>query len=185
MGPVQEEKEKEYEGLLMPTLTDARYDALRVLVPSAPPTTNDMLFAWLATEGGTGDTLADRWLSMLLSKVAITSLNLTGLHDGLANSAFLSDSGESFPVNGLVGRTIYNTTDVSFARITENDGTTITAVLGDGTDNDWDIGDAYIVEYQAQRGHMWKLVLAANGFTQPHINDAELAFWVAGGALIA
>ena len=52
----------------MPALTDARFDALRVLVPLAPPTTNDMLFAWLATEGGTGNTLSDRWNSMLLSK---------------------------------------------------------------------------------------------------------------------
>jgi hypothetical protein len=169
----------------MPALTDARFDALRVLVPAEPPTTNDMLFAWLATEGGSGDTLADRWFSMLLSKVAITTLNLTGVHDGLADSAFLEDSGETFPINGLVGRTIRNTTDGSLARIMENDGTTVTATLGSGTDNDWDIGDAYIIEFQGHRADMWKIVLAANGFTQPHLNDAELAFWVAGGALIA
>lgn len=95
----------------MPTLTDARFDALRILVPLAPPTTNDMLFAWLATEGGTGDTLGDRWNTMLLGKVAITA--------------------------------------------------------------------------QGHRNDMWRTVLAANGFTQPHLNDAETAFWVAGGALIA
>jgi len=96
----------------MPTLTDARFDALRILVPTAPPTTNDMLFAWLATEGGTGNTLDDRWNTMLLGKVAIGGV-------------------------------------------------------------------------QGHRSDMWKTVLAANGFTQPHIQDAELAFWVAGGALIA
>lgn len=170
----------------MPALSDARFDALLVLVPTAPPTTNDMLFAWLATEGGVGNTLPDRWFSMLRSKVAITSLDITGTHDGLANSAFLSDSLATFSTpNGLVGRTIRNTTDVSIARIEANDGTTVTATLGSGTDNDWDIGDAYTIEFQGHRGDMWKIVLAANGFTQPHINDAELAFWVAGGALIA
>lgn len=96
----------------MPTLNDARYDALLVLVPLAPPTTNDMLFAWLATEGGTGNTLDDRWNTMLLSKVAIGGV-------------------------------------------------------------------------QGHRSDMWKAVLAANGHAQPHINDAETAFWVSGGALIA
>lgn len=92
----------------MPTLTDARFDALRVLVPLAPPTTNDMLFAWLATEGGSGDTLGDRWNSMLLSK-------------GVS---------------------------------------------------------------QGHRNDMWMDVLALNGFTEPDMNDRQLAFWVAGGALI-
>lgn len=96
----------------MPTLTDARFDALRILVPLSPPTTNDMLFDWLATEGGTGLTLDDRWNTMLLGKVAIGGV-------------------------------------------------------------------------QGHRSDMWKAVLVANGFTQPHIQDAELAFWVAGGALIA
>lgn len=91
----------------MPTLTDARFDALRVLVPAAPPTTNDMLFAWLATEGGSGNTLGDRWNSMLLSKASIT--------------------------------------------------------------------------VQGHRNDMWRTVLAANGFAQPDLNDAQTAYWVAGG----
>lgn len=92
----------------MPTITDARFDALRVLVPTAPPTTNDMLFAWLALEGGTGNTLADRWRSMLIGKGATPG----------------------------------------------------------------------------HRNDMWMQVLAINGFTQPQMNDRELAFWVAGGNLI-
>ena len=91
----------------MPSLTDERFDALRVLVPLAPPTTNDMLFAWLATEGGTGNTVGDRWNTMLMSKVSVTA--------------------------------------------------------------------------QGQRNDMWKTVLAANGFAQLHLNDAELAYWTAGG----
>lgn len=91
----------------MPSLTDERFNALRVLVPLAPPTTNDMLFAWLATEGGTGDSLVDRWNSMLLSKAAVAS--------------------------------------------------------------------------QGARNDMWLAVLNANGFTQPSLNDAQLAYWTAGG----
>jgi hypothetical protein len=54
----------------VPTLTDARFDALRVLVPSAPPTTNDMLFAWTLTQGGSGNTLNDRIYSMLIAQGA-------------------------------------------------------------------------------------------------------------------
>ncbi len=54
----------------MPTLTDARFDALRVLVPAAPPTTNDMLFAWALTQGGSGLTLNGRIYSMLIAQGA-------------------------------------------------------------------------------------------------------------------
>lgn len=54
----------------MPTLTDARFDALRTLVPLAPPTTNDMLFAHAALFGGTGNTLNDRTHSMLVAQGA-------------------------------------------------------------------------------------------------------------------
>ncbi len=56
----------------MPTLTDARFDALKILVPTAPPTTNDMLFAWLVTEGGSGDSLNQRWDTMLKAKAGVT-----------------------------------------------------------------------------------------------------------------
>lgn len=51
----------------MPTLTDARFDALRVLVPAAPPTTNDMLRAYLLANGGTGVTLNDLWYSFFIA----------------------------------------------------------------------------------------------------------------------
>jgi len=52
----------------MLSLTDERFAALQALVPAAPPTTNDMLFAWLLQIGGTGNTISDRWRSMLVSK---------------------------------------------------------------------------------------------------------------------
>jgi hypothetical protein len=69
----------------------------------------------------------------------------SGAHDGAANADTLTDSGESWVTNQLVGRTINNTTDGSSGVITANDGTTITAVLSGGTDDDWDIGDTYTI----------------------------------------
>jgi hypothetical protein len=67
-----------------------------------------------------------------------------GNHDGLANSATLTDTTARFP-QMLVGWTIYNITDGSSATITaiSGDMQTITGVLAGGTDNDWDISDEY------------------------------------------
>lgn len=66
-----------------------------------------------------------------------------GLHDGLANAAFLTDSGASWTINEFVGKVILNKTDGSSATITANTSTTITGALSGGTDDDWDISDSY------------------------------------------
>jgi len=66
-----------------------------------------------------------------------------GTHDGGASAATLSDSGESWATNEFVGRVIVNLDDGSSGPITANTGTTITAALTGGTDNDWDVGDSY------------------------------------------
>lgn len=66
-----------------------------------------------------------------------------GVHDGSAEAAVLTDSGESWTVDEWVGYTIKNTTDGSQALITANTSTTITGVLYGGTENDWDVSDAY------------------------------------------
>lgn len=68
-----------------------------------------------------------------------------GAHDGANNAAILTDSGESWVTNQLVGKTITNTTDSSSGIITANTGTTVTATLTGGTDNDWDTGDNYTI----------------------------------------
>lgn len=68
---------------------------------------------------------------------------VAGAHDGAANAAVLTDSGESWTTNEWVGYTIKNITDGSQALITANTATTITGVLYGGTDNDWDISDTY------------------------------------------
>jgi len=70
----------------------------------------------------------------------------SGTHDGSANAATLSDSTASFTTDNLIGSTIYNVTDGSSGVITENDGTTITATLSGGTDDDWDVSDAYYID---------------------------------------
>jgi hypothetical protein len=77
----------------------------------------------------------------------ITSLegpSFHGNHDGLANSATLTDTTARFP-QMLVGWTIYNITDGSSATITaiSGDMQTITGALSGGTDDDWDISDEY------------------------------------------
>lgn len=68
---------------------------------------------------------------------------VAGTHDGAADAAVLTDSGETWTVDEWVGYTIKNITDGSQALITANTATTITGVLYGGTDNDWDIGDTY------------------------------------------
>lgn len=68
---------------------------------------------------------------------------VAGTHDGAADAAVLTDSGETWTTDEWVGYTIKNITDGSQALITANTATTITGVLYGGTDNDWDIGDTY------------------------------------------
>lgn len=68
---------------------------------------------------------------------------VAGTHDGAADAAVLTDSGETWTTDEWVGYTIKNITDGSQALITANTSTTITGVLYGGTDNDWDIGDTY------------------------------------------
>ena len=68
-----------------------------------------------------------------------------GTHDGAGNASVLTDTTKSFTVNEFVGQTIQNTTDGSTALILSNTATTITATLAGGTDNDWDVSDAYTI----------------------------------------
>jgi hypothetical protein len=84
-----------------------------------------------------GVVLADDWWNK-------STPTATPTHDGAANAAVLTDSSESYTTNEWVGYTIYNTTDGSQGLVTANTATTVTAVLYGGTDNDWDVGDAYV-----------------------------------------
>ncbi len=61
------------------------------------------------------------------------------------NLATLLDSTKSWLTDMFVGRTITNITDGSSCAITANTTNTVTCVLSGGTDNDWDVGDNYII----------------------------------------
>ena len=69
----------------------------------------------------------------------------SGLHTGGNNEAtVLTDSTQSWTVNDLVDKQVFNQTDGSSAFITANTDTTVTvAALAGGTDNDWDTNDVY------------------------------------------
>lgn len=82
-----------------------------------------------------GAVLADDWWNK----------SIGGTHDGAADASTLTDSGESWTTDQFVDYTIYNVTDGSSGIITANTATTITATLAGGTDDDWDIGDAYVI----------------------------------------
>ena len=69
-----------------------------------------------------------------------------GVHDGAADASVLTDSTQSWTTDEWVGYWIKNTADGSVATITANTATTITGVLYGGTDNDWDISDAYEIQ---------------------------------------
>jgi len=69
----------------------------------------------------------------------------TGTHDGANNSAVLVDSGGGWTINEHVGKAIFNLTDGSKGGVTANTSTTVTATLTNGTDDDWDNSDSYMI----------------------------------------
>lgn len=71
--------------------------------------------------------------------------NVGGTDDTSTDAAFLTDSGASFTTDEFVGFIIKNVTDGSEGIITANTGTTVTAILGGGAEDDWDNGDVYLI----------------------------------------
>src|SRR3989344_12906 len=67
----------------------------------------------------------------------------SGSHTGGNDAADLTDSGQSW--GNLVGQKVVNMTDGSAGTISANTATTITATLAEGTDNNWDTNDTYII----------------------------------------
>jgi len=68
-----------------------------------------------------------------------------GVHDGLDNVAVLTDTSQAWTVNALIGKLLFNLTDGSSTTVTANTADTVTGILAGGTDNDWDIGDVYVI----------------------------------------
>ena len=89
------------------------------------------------------DTNATNQYKHVSFAVAWKVLADTGAHNGSANAATLSDSTAAWTTDCFKGWTVKNTTDGSSGVITANTATTITATLSGGSDNDWDVSDAY------------------------------------------
>ena len=69
-----------------------------------------------------------------------------GDHTGSDDAAALTDSSKSWDTSELVGHVVYNKTDAnSYGTISANTATTVTATLANGTDDDWDTDDEYII----------------------------------------
>lgn len=75
----------------------------------------------------------------------------TGEHDGADNASVLVDSLQDWPPDFFIGNNepwfLINKENGSKGQITDSDGTTITASLsgGDGSENDFDAGDNYLI----------------------------------------
>jgi hypothetical protein len=93
-------------------------------------------------------------------------LENSGVHDGAAGAAVLTDSTASYTVNKFVNHTIKNHTDQSTSTVTANDATTVTGVLSGGSNNNWQVGDRYVIGYNSTSG--------GNGITKGRIKEAGL-----------
>lgn len=81
--------------------------------------------------------------------INIGETGVTGTHTGGTSTTVMTDSAADFAIGGLVGKTIYNTTDVSSGVITANTNTSATvASLTGGTFNDFRVNDAYTITAQ-------------------------------------
>ena len=109
----------------------------------------------------------------------------SGVHDGGADQAIMTDAGIDIGANALVGMTVYNVTDVSSCTITANAATTITCTLSGGTDNNWDDGDVWQVgPGSAQSGSMF-YIGAAGTVRHPATVGYTAGYYVnAAGAVI-
>jgi hypothetical protein len=118
--------------------------------PYSSPRLNSTLFQTsfgpvLAASGTSKSTF--QWTTATRHDVFTAPMNVTGTHTGAGNAATLTDGSKAYTVNALVGLTIRNITDGSQGTITANTATTVTATLAGGTENDWDVADAYRIIY--------------------------------------
>lgn len=81
----------------------------------------------------------------------------SGTHDGAGDSATMTDSTQTWANDELVGDWVFNTTDGSWGKVASNTSDTITFVDGmqGGTDNDWDVGDAFVIYDYGDVRRIW------------------------------
>lgn len=105
----------------------------------------------IPSEDGSAVTFAGALGVVTSQNLGTLSGDITGLHDGTGNSASLIDTTVNFVTEGIaVGMMAHNTTDGSSGQITAistttNTNDTLAMTLSGGTQNDWDVGDSYVI----------------------------------------
>jgi hypothetical protein len=131
--------------------------------PLAPSTPAEILVLLDSCRGPAFDAILERfdpsvsaatsvWIpvSVVAEGVHLGHGLVPSTHTGASGVPALADSTASFPPGGLVGLTVLNVTDGSSGLITANTATAVTATLSGGVDNDWDLGDQYMIDGQDQ-----------------------------------
>lgn len=111
----------------------------------------------------------------------------TGEHDGADDAAILTDSGRDWETSELVGHVVYNKTDGSYGTITANTATTVTATLANGTDDDWDEDDEYIIRKPLMPGRSlnYTVITGDNAKFYADVDDDHLILCVGQSPLTA
>ena len=88
----------------------------------------------------------------------------SGTATGGTSATVMTDSGQSWTVDGLIGLIIHNMTDIessgqhSFGTITDNDATSITvSSLAGGSDDQWEAGDVYVIDGGGDGIHLFNV----------------------------
>jgi len=130
----------------------------------------------------------------LTNSVILT--NCEGAQDDGAsgsNLLFMTDDGESFPVDGLIGMTLYNITDVSSCTIGDNDADDVYCVgysvgvssgLSGGTDDDWDDGDVWAIAPGPKQSGMIFYINAATTILHPSTAGYTAGYYSTGANVI-
>ena len=111
--------------------------------------------------------------------------DLSGTHTASDSSTVMTDSAATFPVDGLIGATINNTTDGSSGVITDNTATTVTvSSLTGGSDNSWDdsANDAYTITDFPETGDDYLVMADTDGEADIDIYSRSNDNW--GNAVI-
>ena len=106
--------------------------------------------------------------------------DFSGTHTAADSGTVMTDSAATFPVDGLIGATINNTTDGSSGTITDNDGTTVTvASLTGGSDNSWDDADndAYTITDFPETGDDYLLYSDSDTTGKIHVYSSSNDTW--------
>ena len=103
----------------------------------------------------------------------------SGTHDNAAESAtIMTDAGETFVVDALIGGTIFNDTDGSSGVITDNDEHTVTvAALIGGDDNSWDDADVYRISATGGRTRLMCAVYGVDKIWECVFHDDTIDYY--------